>query len=71
MRVSSCRGVCAFSGCEVLVRFVAVTGVLPSLWKADIDSAYRRIPLAPAQRWLCGIAFMAAGTVRCAYVLGV
>ncbi|CAK0846148.1 unnamed protein product, partial [Prorocentrum cordatum] len=31
--------------------FYASRGEIPELWKADIDSAYRRIPLDPADRW--------------------
>ena len=30
-----------------VVAFVCSCGVAPSLWKADIDSAYRRIPICP------------------------
>jgi hypothetical protein len=29
----------------------------PSFWKADIKSAYRRIPIAPSQRWAATVAF--------------
>ena len=32
-----------------------------SLWKADIDSAYRRIPVAPAHRHLAWITFVHNG----------
>ena len=37
--------------------------MVPHLWKADIDSAFRRIPVKPDDRWLCGIAFMVDGQV--------
>ena len=33
------------------------TGVLPGLMKADIDSAFRRLPIRAADRWAAGIAF--------------
>ena len=32
-----------------------------SLWKADIDSAYRRIPIAPEHRHLAWVAFVSNG----------
>ena len=38
-------------------------GMVPHLWKADIDSAFRRVPVKPEDRWLCGIAFMVDGQV--------
>ena len=34
---------------------------VPSLWKADIDSAFRRIPLDPSHRWAAAVAFKHAG----------
>ena len=43
--------------------FVAIAGYTPSLWKADIDSAFRRVPVAPEERGLCGVVFVAAGKV--------
>jgi hypothetical protein len=33
------------------------------LWKADIDSAYRRIPVAPSHRWTVVSIFMCLGTI--------
>ena len=36
-------------------------GVQPGLWKADIDSAFRRIPLLPDHWWACAIAFKHEG----------
>ena len=33
----------------------------PALWKADIDSAFRRIPMMPEHWWACAIAFKHAG----------
>ena len=40
--------------------FVAV-GIAPSLWKSDIDAAFRRIPLRPSERWAAYVAFIAYG----------
>ena len=34
---------------------------VPSLWKADIDSAFRRLPLDPSHRWAGAVAFKHAG----------
>ena len=44
--------------------FVERVGAVPALLKADIDSAYRRIPVKEMHRWATGVAFMARG---CAY----
>ena len=44
--------------------FVAVLGEIPGLFKADIDAAFRRIPIKPARRWACGITFRALNKVR-------
>ena len=51
---------------ETVRRFILVVGCVPGLLKVDIDAAFRRIPVAPEQRWACGIAFVVAQTVRCA-----
>ena len=37
-----------------------------SLWKADIKSAYRRIPIRPADRWLAWVALVIEGQVKVA-----
>lgn len=37
--------------------FWMIVGVVPGLFKIDIDSAYRRIPARPEDRWASGIAF--------------
>ncbi len=37
----------------------------PALWKVDVDSAFRRIPLRPEHGWASWVAFMVAG---CVYV---
>lgn len=36
----------------------------PGLIKADVDSAFRRIPVSPKSRWACGVAWKAKGKVR-------
>ena len=43
--------------------FIAVTGQIPGLLKADIDAAFRRVPVQAADRWACGIAFLVRGLV--------
>ena len=48
---------------QVMAVFVALVGEVPGLEKADIKSAFRRIPIRPDQRWACGVAFMIAGQV--------
>jgi len=32
--------------------------------QADIDAAFRRVPILPAHRWACGVAFVVGGKVR-------
>ena len=32
--------------------------VQPAQWKLDVDSAFRRVPIAPEHRWAAGVAFM-------------
>ncbi len=39
-------------------------GEVPGLWKADIDAAFRRIPVRPEHRWACGVAFKVEKQVR-------
>ena len=41
-----------------LEAFVDMVGEIPRLWKADIDAAFRRVPIRPEHRWACGIAFV-------------
>ena len=43
---------------ELLRRFWCIFGVLPFLWKADIDVAFRRLPLRPEHRWAACVAFV-------------
>ncbi|CAK0791693.1 unnamed protein product, partial [Prorocentrum cordatum] len=45
--------------------FFELHGALPELWKADIDSAYRRIPLAPADMWAAVSVFKEGGRLWC------
>ena len=44
-----------------IMLFYALTGALPSLWKADIDSAFRRVPIVPSQRWVAWVTYMVNG----------
>lgn len=44
-------------------QYVEVVGVIPGLIKADIDAAFRRIPVAPEHRWACWVAFIVLGEV--------
>ena len=41
----------------------ACLGTAPCLMKADIDAAFRRIPVRARDRWAAWIAFMVAGQV--------
>ena len=41
-----------------ILLFKQLTGVAPGLWKADIDAAYRRIPLLPEHMWMSWITFL-------------
>ena len=50
----------------VLQMFVTIAQVLPHLTKADIDSAYRRVPLNPAHRWAASVVFMHRGVAMVA-----
>ena len=43
--------------------FYEYNGEVPHLFKADIDSAFRRVPIARNQRKFCGIAFKHGGQV--------
>jgi hypothetical protein len=42
--------------------FRTATGELPAFYKVDLDSAFRRVPLAPDQRRLCTVVFRHAGS---------
>ena len=49
-----------FEVCRLLVALGVAT---PMLLKADIDSAYRRIPISPAHRWAACVTFLCNGVV--------
>ena len=51
-KVESCVSERIFSACSI------------TECKADIDAAFRRIPVKPAHRWTSGIAFKVNGKVR-------
>ena len=36
---------------------VKLCGTVPAIFKVDIDSAFRRVPLRPSDRWAAGVAF--------------
>ena len=38
-----------------------LTGETPHFWKADVDKAFRRVPVAPEHRWLLYVAFTHQG----------
>ena len=40
-----------------MTTFVQILGELPCLFKADINAAFRRIPICKKDRWACGVAF--------------
>ena len=40
-------------------RFHNASGKVPHLMKADIDAAYRRVPIAPEDRWAAAVVFKA------------
>ena len=46
-------------------------GIVPGLFKVDVDAAFRRVPIKPAHRWTCGIAFRKGDAVACAYLFAV
>ena len=48
---------------EVMKSLVRSTGQIPGLFKADVDAAFRRIPICPAHRWAACVAFIVAGQV--------
>ena len=56
----SCDGVDTFVG--LLRAYQRESGVAPHIYKADIDSAYRRLPLRPEERWAATSVFLHDGT---------
>ena len=51
---------------EAMRYFVRRVGVVPGLMKADVDSAFRRIPVLPEHRWTCGVCFLVMGVIYAA-----
>ena len=45
-------------------RISRMCGGRVSLWKADIDAAYRRVPVAPGDRWMAGVAYRVGGKLH-------
>ena len=39
-------------------KFLLLVGIVPGLFKADMDSAYRRVPIDVDHIWASGIAFL-------------
>ncbi len=37
------------------------TGRVPAMFKADIDAAYRRVPIKPSDRWAASVVFLVDG----------
>ena len=46
---------------EQMALFRKLTHEVPALWKLDIDSAFRRVPLREDHRWASAVAFMFEG----------
>jgi len=44
-------------------RFLLLVGIVPGLFKADMDSAFRRVPIAAEHVWASGVAFLCGGQV--------
>ena len=45
----------------LLLQVFDAIGMAPWLWKADIDAAFRRVPLAAAHRWAAVVAYLVDG----------
>ena len=58
---------CSHDHLDILISYcralVLALGIVPMLFKADIASAFRRIPLMPAHRWAAGIMYKQGGRV--------
>ena len=50
---------------QLLRYFYEMTGTVPQLFKADVDSAFRRIPIAAEHLWATGFAFLVKEQVGC------
>ena len=44
-------------------KFLLLVGIVPGLFKADMDSAYRRVPIDVDHIWASGIAFLCGGQI--------
>jgi hypothetical protein len=49
---------------KVALLLQVATGQVGELWKADIDSAFRRVPIQPDHRWLAWVAYLVGGDVH-------
>jgi len=38
-----------------------LVGSLPGLWKADVDAAFRRLPIRESHKWAAGVAYLLDG----------
>ena len=50
--------------CVALKYFVQIFGCLPFMFKADVDAAFRRVPVCPSQRKYFASAFKHEGQVH-------
>lgn len=50
--------------CDEVHWFVDWFDMLPHLFKVDVDSAYRRLPILPSHKRFCGVAFRHEGQER-------
>ena len=48
---------------SALREFREASGEVPGLIKIVVDSAFRRVPVRPEDRWLCGVTLFAKGEV--------
>ena len=53
--------------CPAIAVFIEKCGCAPGLFKVDVDSAFRRIPLLPAHRWASAVAFMVDSAVMVSF----
>ena len=53
----------------VMKEFFANVGEVPRLVKADVDAAFRRVPVRDGDKWACGIVFRVGDEVSSACLL--
>ena len=54
--------------CALYVRArFAIARQVPGLWKADVDAAFRRVPLAADHLWAAGVAYYCGGVIWAAF----